>query len=474
MRVIILDETLEVSERARHVLTPMGVRVAFASSMPELDLALAKSRPDDLLAVNLGGELSSYEVARQIRRSGFEGRTVALVDHLNHPDTAYLVQLPRTECVVRPPSVALLDELLQNAVAAALRPDARSPVDAKSGQAFNGIIGRSKAMQEIFSRIEKVAGGDTNVCIYGESGTGKELIARAIHYASPRRDRPFVALDCTAIPEGLMESQLFGHVKGAFTGAVDNREGLFSLAHTGSLFMDELCELSMPLQAKLLRVVQTREYFKVGGSKPVRTNIRLITATNKDPKHEVDRGTFREDLYYRVAVVIIKVPSLRDRKDDIPLLVEHFIRKFSTAYNRPIRGIEPAAMDRMIGSPWPGNVRQLENFLEQAVVLSESETLSEQDLFAEAPPTVSTPALTSTFELEPGLPLREVERRYILRTLQAAQGNRSEAARRLGISVRCLQYKLKSYALETDIIGRPRGLVETVKPGSSLTAGMSQ
>ena len=480
MRVIILDETLEVSERARHVLTPMGVRVSFACSIPELDLVLAKSQPDDLLAVNVGGDLSSYEVARQIRRSRFEGRTMALVDHLAHPETAYLAQLPRTECLVRPPSVAQLDELLQNSVAPSLRAEIKPGAADPTDHNFNGIIGRSKAMQEIFTRIEKVAGGDTNVCIYGESGTGKELIARAIHHASPRRDRPFVALDCTAIPEGLMESQLFGHVKGAFTGAVDNREGLFSLAHTGTLFMDELCELSLPLQAKLLRVVQTREYFKVGGSKPVRSNIRLITATNRDPKQEVDRGNFREDLYYRVAVVIIKVPPLRERKEDIPLLVDHFIRKFAAAYNRPIYGIEPTGMDRILGAPWPGNVRQLENFLEQAVVLTESEVLTEHDLFGpEAAPPVPRRALTTNLELEPGLPLREVERRYILQTLQGTQGNRSEAARRLGISVRCLQYKLKSYALEADIIGRPRGFVEALKPeplkpGSGMTAGLSQ
>src|SRR5256886_4241579 len=245
------------------------------------------------------------------------------------------------------------------------------------------IIGRSKTMLDVLSVVTKVAASNASVCIVGEGGTGNELIARAIHNRSPRRDRPLVTLDCHAVPDGLMESHLFGHVRGAFTGAVDRREGVFALAHTGTLFIDELCEIGLPLQTKLLRVLQSREFFKVGGTKPLCTDIRLITATNKDPKREVERGTFREDLYYRVAVVVVKVPPLRERKEDIPLMVEHFLRKFSTAYTKPIRGIDRSAMVRLIEFPWPGNVRQLENVVEQSVVLAEGDVLSERDFVSE-------------------------------------------------------------------------------------------
>jgi two-component system NtrC family response regulator len=314
----------------------------------------------------------------------------------------------------------------------------------KRPTSFHGIVGHSKQMLELFSRIEKTASGDANVCVYGESGTGKELIARAIHAVSDRRDRPLVTFDCTAVPEGLIESQLFGHVKGAFTGAVEHREGVFSLADSGTLFIDELCELSLPLQAKLLRVIQSREFVKVGGTKPIRTNIRLITATNKDPKKAVDRGEFRADLYYRVAVVMLKVPALRERLEDIGLLIEHFLDKYSKAYKKPIRSIEPAALQRLLTFAWPGNVRQLENFLAQAVVLAEGDVLTQRDLFLDEPAVPVDGA--SALLVEPGLPLREVERRYILRTLERVRGNRTEAARLLGISVRCLQYKLKAYS----------------------------
>jgi len=309
--------------------------------------------------------------------------------------------------------------------------------------AYDGIIGESPQMAEIFGRIDKVAVGDVNVCIHGESGTGKELIARAIHYASARRDRPLITLDCTTIPEGLMESHLFGHVRGAFTGATEHREGVFALAHTGSLFIDELGELSPRLQAKLLRVIQTREFSKVGGTKPIRTDIRLITATNKDLKAAVAEGTFREDLYYRVAVFMIKVPALRERPEDIPHLVDHFLRRFAGLYGKPITKVTPATLERMLTQPWPGNIRQLENFLEQAVVLAEGDTLTERDLFSGDFSSVAGPALSGLFEA--GLPLSEVERRHILRTLHKALGNRTEAARLLQISVRCLQYKLKAY-----------------------------
>ena len=217
-------------------------------------------------------------------------------------------------------------------------------------------MGQSAQLGEVLAKIEKVAPGDANVCISGESGTGKELIARAIHAQSARWDRPLVTLDCTAIPEGLMESQLFGHVRGSFTGAVEHRTGFFALAHTGTLFIDEISELSMPLQAKLLRVIQTREFVKVGGSKPTRTDIRLITASNKDLRRAVREGSFREDLYYRIAVVMIEVPPLRVRRGDIGLLVDHFLRKFSAAHHKRVPRLTPRALELLLGAEWPGNV----------------------------------------------------------------------------------------------------------------------
>ncbi|MGH7278539.1 MAG: sigma-54 interaction domain-containing protein [Candidatus Rokuibacteriota bacterium] len=329
-------------------------------------------------------------------------------------------------------------------------------------------MGRSKQIQDVFTRIQKAALGDANVCIYGESGTGKELIARAIHTASGRCHRPLVTFDCTAVPDGLMESQLFGHVKGAYTGAVDHRDGVFSLADTGTLFIDELCELSLPLQAKLLRVIQSREFVKVGGSRPLHANVRLVTATNKNPKDAVERGAFRADLYYRVAVVMIKVPALRERKEDIPVLVEHFLQRYSATYRKPVHGVEPAAMARMMTMPWPGNVRQLENALAQAVVLSERNVLTERDIFADEPAARAV-TISSGDQIDLGLPLREVERRYIIRTLERVGGNRTEAARGLGISVRCLQYKLKAYA-QSDVAPSRAAATEPIRTKASPSA----
>lgn len=468
MRAIVLDETREVSQRAHHVWPPLGVRITLAESVQELQFALACPPPHHLLVVNLAGNVSGWQVAEQIRQVPFGGRTLVLVDNLARPDARCLRELPRTECTPRPSSQGLLDQLLKRVANTGLdQVDPSAPVSVPL-RTFYGMVGKSPRMMETFSRIEKVAAGDASVCIYGESGTGKELIAYAIHCASPRRDAPFVPLDCTAIPEGLMESHLFGHVRGAFTGAVEHRDGVFSLAHTGTLFLDELCELSLPLQAKLLRVIQTREFVKVGGTRPIRTNVRLIMATNKDPKQQVVKGAFREDLYYRVAVVMIKVPSLRERLEDIPLLVEHFISRFSKTYQRRIVGIEASAMNRMLSISWPGNVRQLENLVEQAVVLGDGEVLSERDLFPDES-IVAGGSAPAAVKLELGLPLREVERRFILSTLRAARGNRSETARRLGISLRCLQYKLKSYSETPETIGTPDELTRLWPPDPTPT-----
>jgi DNA-binding NtrC family response regulator len=443
VHVTVVDESLTVAQAAQRVFLSSGIKTSFAGTLYELPLVFAANGMPDLLVVNLSEELTGWEVTALVRRTGYRGRILAFVDSLSDTGVRHLEQLRRGQCVVRPGTDAALDEQLQRALPESLLAQPGGP-PIGTPAAYHGIIGNSPQMREIFSRIEKVAAGDANVCIHGESGTGKELIARAIHYASPRRDRPLITLDCTTIPEGLMESHLLGHVRGAFTGAVEHREGVFSLAHTGTLFIDELSELSPPLQAKLLRVIQNREFMLVGGTKPIRTDIRLITASNKDLKQEVDKGNFREDLYYRVAVFMVTVPPLRERKDDIRALVDHFLKKFSTQYGKPIRNVEPAAMQRMLTLRWPGNVRQLENFLEQAVVLAEGDTLTERDLFT-GDLSVSPPALRNPTTYEPGLPLREVERRHILHTLQKVNGNRTEAARLLGISVRCLQYKLKEY-----------------------------
>ena len=403
MRVTILDRQRSlIADRARGLFSSLGVRPSFVDLPDE-----ARGSETDVLIVNLTGGVTGWQISDRIETGAFRGRVLAFADDLSRPDVKHLAQMPRTRCVARPDSPDAVDEMVR---AVLTQRDDADPTGPDAPRGRHGIIGRSKPMQEIFSRIEKVASGDANVWIYGESGTGKELIAYAIHQASARRHGPFVPLDCTAIPEGLMESHLFGHVKGAFTGAVDNRDGVFSLAHTGTLFIDELCELSLPLQAKLLRVVESREFYKVGGMKALRTDTRLIAATNREPKQEVEKGNFREDLYYRLAVVMIRVPPLRERREDIPLLVDHFIAQFSSVYRKRIRGIEPAAMERIMAAPWPGNVRELENFIEQAVVLTEGEVLRARDLFPEAPAApigASLPGL----ELEPGLPLREIERR---------------------------------------------------------------
>ena len=323
----------------------------------------------------------------------------------------------------------------------------------------HGLIGQSLQLAEVLAKIEKVAVGDANVCISGESGTGKELIARAIHEQSARGDRPLVTLDCTAIPEGLMESHLFGHVRGSFTGAVEHRTGFFALAHTGTLFIDEISELSMPLQAKLLRVIQTREFVKVGGSKPTRTDIRLITASNKDLRRAVREGQFREDLYYRIAVVMIEVPPLRVRRGDIGLLVDHFLRKFSAAHHKRVPRLTSRALELLLGAEWPGNVRQLENTVERAVALEMTDELH-VELPAERPKARAVAAgvgATGLPEAASGGVLPEgvnmegyvagIERSLLQHSLEQSNGVQTKAADLLGISYRSFRHLMKKYEL---------------------------
>jgi transcriptional regulator with PAS, ATPase and Fis domain len=396
------------------------------------------------MIVNLSGDLTTWQITRYLESTPAVRATLILVDRRPAPGLEVLAAFPGVECAERDDMVrvnAWLDRV--GGKLAPLSATAAAPSPGTRGL-DSGIIGNSQQLREVLIKIDKVAGGDANVCIMGESGTGKELIARAIHRNSPRRDRPLVTLDCTAIPEGLMESQLFGHRRGSFTGAVEHRNGVFALADTGTLFIDEISELPLPLQAKLLRVIQAHEFVEVGGSQPIQTDIRLITASNKDLREAVADGTFRADLYYRVAVVMIQLPPLRERREDIPQLVRHFLERFSSVHRRPVPAITPRALEMLTSYTWPGNVRQLENCIEQAVVLANEEIIDVDVLSLDHR---EPKKMVGHHEAaQAGLTLREVEQEHILRTLHAVNGNRTRAARLLGISLRCLQYKLKSYA----------------------------
>ena len=318
------------------------------------------------------------------------------------------------------------------------------------GHAVSGqLVGASEAMRAVLATAERAAQTDANVYIYGENGTGKELVARAIHYWGPRRNKPLITLDCTAIPDGLMESQLFGHVRGAFTGAVETQDGVFALAHSGTLFIDEIGELSLPLQAKLLRVLQFREFTPVGGSNARRIDARFITATNRDLRQAAAEGTFRSDLFYRIAVIHIIIPPLRERRQDIPLLVSHFVKKFAAQYERSVRHVSDAARELFLQHPWPGNVRQLENCIEHGVIFARGETLEVDDLQGFFDDRALTTAAASPLgQPRFGGSLKELEEWYILEILKRFNGNRTRTARFLGLSLRALQYKLKRYELK--------------------------
>jgi two-component system response regulator HydG len=310
------------------------------------------------------------------------------------------------------------------------------------------LIGHSPAMTRLLEIVAQAAPSEATILITGESGTGKEMIAGAIHFNSPRREGPFVKINCAAITETLLESELFGHEKGSFTGADRRREGRFRQAHGGSLFLDEITETSPSMQVKLLRVLQEREVTRVGGSEVIPVDVRLIAATNRSIRDEIAAGRFREDLYYRLNVVSLHVPPLRERREDIPLMAQRFLEMYNEKNRKTIKGFSPQAMDRLVRYGWPGNVRELMNAVERGVVLCRGEYLDEADFPLLSPDSLATdrPTLPSGLSLE-ALPLEEVEKNTVLATLEAVGGNKSEAARRLGITRRTLHLKLKKYGL---------------------------
>ena len=307
------------------------------------------------------------------------------------------------------------------------------------------MIGSGPAMQRVFELVNKVAPSNASVVISGQSGTGKEVVARAIHNLSPRKDKPFVALNCSAIPATLIESELFGYERGAFTGADQRRMGNFELAHNGTLFLDEVGELPLELQAKFLRVLEERKFRRLGGRAEVEVDVRVLCATNRDLKEEIRRGRFREDLYFRLHVFTIVLPQLRERREDVPLLVHHFIEKFNAETGKRVQGLTPAAMTTLQGYAWPGNIRELRNTLERAMILVDGDVIGEEHL---PPDMQSSRPEAAMLRVPLGIPMDRVEKDYILASLQKNGGNKARTAEILGISEKTLYNKLNRWAAE--------------------------
>jgi two-component system response regulator HydG len=311
---------------------------------------------------------------------------------------------------------------------------------------FDRIIGRSRAMVELFETMALVAPSEATVLITGESGTGKELIAAALHAGSSRSAHPLVKINCAALPEPLLESELFGHEKGAFTGAGARKQGRFELAHHGTVFLDEIGEMPLSTQVKILRVLQEREFELVGGTRTVPVDIRVIAATSRNLEEEIAAGRFREDLFYRLNVVALQVPPLRDRNEDIPLLADFFLKRYAEKNRRHLKGFSPRATDLLMRHSWPGNVRELENVVERAVILAREDVITPAG-FPDGIRAMDVSEDSQGLDLPPGRSLKEMERQMILRTLEETGGNRTRAAGILGISRRTLQLKLKEYGI---------------------------
>lgn len=320
---------------------------------------------------------------------------------------------------------------------------ARLHAEIKERRGLGKMIGQCDAMRKVFEKIQLVADTNATVLIVGESGTGKELAARAVHEFSKRHDRPFLPVNCAAIPETLIESELFGHEKGAFTGAVSRRDGLFQAAAGGTLFIDEIGELQLGLQSKLLRAIEDKKILPIGSTHEVEVDVRLVAATNRDLKQRVEAGQFREDLYYRLRVVELALPPLRERREDIPLLVRHFVDEIAKDNGRSVRDITQDALEAILAYTWPGNVRELRNTLESVIVLSLKERIELGDL-----PTHVTGAKPVQSVFRPGMTLAELEKEAIRRTLEEHDGHRVRTSEALGISVRTLQRKIQEYGLD--------------------------
>ena len=447
-RILVVDDEPNARDALRTLLTDEGYSVSEASDGIEALATLREEGADVILADVRMPRMDGLTLVRTAREEGLPGTFVMMTAFASVEAAVEAMRAGAENFLTKPLDPAtvqvVLDKVLEKRDLARDAEQLRARV--RERFRIESIVGESAALQAIFDVVKRAAPTRATVLLLGESGTGKELVAQAIHQESPRKDKPFVKVNCAALSETLLESELFGHERGSFTGAVGRREGRFELADGGTLFLDEIGDIAPSVQVKLLRVLQQREFERVGGTQTLKVDVRVVAATNRDLAAEVSAGKFREDLYYRLNVVAVTLPPLRARKGDIPALVSHFIKRYAQAYGKPVRGLLPGTLNALLRYDWPGNVRELENVIERAVVLATTPDLTADDL----PPVLSGPgaAHPRPGSLIPGATLREIEREAILRTLEVVDGSTSRAAAMLGISPRKIQYRLKEYAAE--------------------------
>jgi two-component system NtrC family response regulator len=449
--ILVVDDEGAQLELVGGFLRKRGFEVALAPDGQEA-LARVRREPFDLVLTDqkMPG-LSGLQLLEAVRALNPETPVIIMTAYGTIETAVAAIRAGATDYLTKPLD---LDELLHRVHQTRERQrlltenrDLRQALHER--HRVEGIIGESGRMQEVLSLVRRVAPSDATVLIRGESGTGKELIAKAIHYASSRASGPLVRVNCAALPENLLESELFGHEKGAFTGAIASRKGRFELADGGSLFLDEIGDLPLHLQIKLLRVLQEREIERVGSSQAMPVNVRVLAATHRDLEALVRAGQFRDDLYYRINVVTISLPSLRDRREDLTLLIDHFLTTFAAKNGKRIRGLTREAREALLRYDYPGNVRELENLIERAVVLTRDDVIGLADLpLSLVDPSVSGPETRDERSLTAAV--EGLERRMIREALAWAGGVQTRAAERLGISERVLRYKLKKYGLAGD------------------------
>jgi DNA-binding NtrC family response regulator len=439
--ILIVEDDPNVGESIRSFLEKRGYSILLASNGREA-LPLFRRETVDLVVTDLVmPKMDGMALLEAVKKVKPETEVIVITAQGTIEKAVQAMKMGAFDFIEKPinPRVIALvvERALEKQTLVLQNRDLRSQLEDKFH--FKNVVGRSEKMVKIFELIRHISSYDSSVLITGESGTGKELIANAIHYHSPRASMPIVKVSCASLSEGIIESELFGHERGAFTGAIASRKGRFELAHGGTLFLDEAEDIPPPTQIKLLRVLQEGEFERVGGNRTIQVDIRIIAASNRDLQEAVEQGTFREDLYYRLNVVNIKLPPLRERREDIPFLVQFFIEKYNQKYGMKVKGVSQRALHVLADYHWKGNVRELENTLESVMVVNSPEVIDLLHLPQEIRDSRRGP---ETISFKIGTPLEDVEREILLQTLKATKGNKRKAAQLLGINVRTIHRKM--------------------------------